>query len=64
MDHPKIRINKGKSDPALLIYLNSIDQKYKSEGKESKIWKVKNFLFEPAKDYEKFKEKEITFKKN
>ena len=40
-----------------------MDNKDKSEYKKSKMQEKKNSLFELAKDYEKFKEKERKFKK-
>ena len=48
----------------MLKYFNRIDNKYKSEYTRNETGKVKNSLFELAKDYEKFKEKEKKLRKD
>ena len=63
MNHSKIQINEGGSSRAVLRYLNRLDKKSKSKYKKEKKYRVKNSLWQPAKNYEKFK-KETTFKKN
>ena len=48
IEHSNIQINKNKSGPAVLKYLNSVDEKYKS--KWEKIKQVKNSIFELEKE--------------
>ena len=48
IEHSNIQINKNKSGPAVLKYLNSIDEKYKC--KWEKIKQVKNSIFELEKE--------------